>query len=64
MVYTEALGTIQDYEVEKHEWIPTHSITRLELSRNAMKEERTMLRKLGSMKKAVEAKIQELTGEG
>ena len=31
--------------------IQTHSITRLELSRNAMTEERAMVNKLGSLKK-------------
>lgn len=43
--------------------VSTHSITRLELSRNALEEERTMLNKLGSLKKAVGSKIQELTEE-
>ena len=63
LVNLGALGTIHDYEVEKHEMIPTHSITRLELSRNTLKEDRILLNKLGSLKKAVEGKIQELTDE-
>ena len=60
LVNLEALGAIHDYEVEKHEMIPTHSITSIELSRNAMGEEKTILGKLGSSKKAAGCKIQEL----
>ena len=35
LVNSEALGVIHDYEAEKHEMTPTHSITRLKLIRNA-----------------------------
>ena len=53
----EALGTIHDFEVEKHAMIPTHSIIRMELSRNALQEERTFLKKLGSLKGMIEDRI-------
>ena len=63
VVNPAAMVTIHDVEVEKHEIIPTHSIVRLEISRNAMKEERTYMRKVGSLKALFEKKIQELTKE-
>ena len=57
IVNPEALGTIHDFEIEKHEMIPTHNILRLELSRNALQEERAFLRKLVSLKSMLEAKV-------
>ena len=63
VVNPAAMITIHDVEVEKHEIIPTHSIVRLEISRNAMKEERTYMRKVGSLKALFEKRIQELTKE-
>ena len=50
VVNPSAMITIHDYEVDKHELIPTHSILRLELSRSSLKEERTNLRKVPSLK--------------
>ena len=56
VVNPAALITIHDIEVEKHELIPTHSIVRMEISRKAMKEERTYMRKVGSIKALFENK--------
>ena len=56
VVNPAALITIHDIEVEKHEFIPTHSIVRMEISRKAMKEERTYMRKVGSLKALFENK--------
>jgi len=61
VVNPAAMITIHDMEVEKHEIIPTHSIIRLEISRKAMKEERTYMRKVGSLKALFEKRMQELT---
>ena len=56
-----ALITIHDFEVEKHVLIPTHSILRIELTKRAWKEEQQCLKKMGSLKKLLEAKIQAAT---
>ena len=56
-----AMITVHDLEVEKHELIPTHSIVRIEISRKAMKEERTYLKKVGTLKALFEKRVQELS---
>ena len=55
--------TIHDYEVDKRELIPTHSILRLELSKSSLKEERTYLRKVPSLKVCFENKVKQITKE-
>ena len=50
VVNPSAMITIHDYEVDKRELIPTHSILRLELSKSSFKEERTYLRQVPSLK--------------
>ena len=61
MANSPALITIHDFEVEKHVLIPTHSILRIELTKRAWKEEQQCLKKMGSLKKLLEAKIQAAT---
>ena len=56
VVDSTTLAHIHSFEVERRLHIPTHSVLRLELTRNADTVKRTFLRKLGSLKAAVEAK--------
>ena len=55
----EALATVHNSEVEKQIHIKTHSVLRLELTRNPFKGKRTFQRKLGSLKGCVDAEIRE-----
>ena len=61
VVDAEMLATIHSFEVEKRIHIPTHRVLRFEVARNALKETRTFLRKLGSIRNAVEDKWKELS---
>ena len=61
VVDAEMLAAIHSFEVEKRTHIPTHCVLRFEIARNAFKETRTFLRKLGSIRQAVEDKWQQLT---
>ena len=63
VVNPAAMITIHDYEVEKHELIPTRSILRLELSKSNLKEERTYLRKSPSLKMFFENTVKQNTKE-
>ena len=55
----ETLASVHNYEVEKQLHIKTHSVLRLELTRNQFKEKRTIQRKLGSLKGCADAEIKE-----
>ena len=54
------LGTITSFEVERNEFIPTHNVLRMVLTRNPLQLKRTFLQQLGSLKGAFEARIAEL----
>ena len=54
------LATIHAFEVTKRPHFPTHCVLSFELSRNPLQEKRTFLRKLGSIKAALEDKWEQL----
>ena len=47
---SETLASVFSFNVERIVHIPTHCVLKLQLSRNAYKEKRTFLQKLGSIK--------------
>merc|ERR1712015_387811 len=58
---SEALVSVASFNVEKREHIPTHCVLKLQLTRNAVKEKRTFLQKLGSLEAAAEERWKQLT---
>ena len=52
---------IYEFEVEKVDGFPTHSIIRIKLSRSAMQQERLFARSMPSLKKMFEDKIDAMT---
>ena len=55
----EAATLIHSFEVEKDEMIPTHSIIKVKVSRNAMTQKKSVIGNLPSLKKAFDMKIEE-----
>ena len=55
----EAAVLTHSFKVEKDEMIPTRSIVKITVSRNAMKLKKSFVRSLPSLKKAFEANIED-----
>ena len=56
----EAAALIHSFKVEKDEMIPTHSIVKITVSRNAMKQKGSFVRSLPSLKKACDTQIEDV----
>ena len=61
LVNPAAMVTTHDFEVAKHELVPTHCFLRLEVSKDTLKKERQYLRKVGSLKVLFKKKVKEVT---
>lgn len=59
----EAAVIIHSFKVEKDEMMPTHSLAKITVSRNAMKQQRSSVRSLPSLKKAYETAIEDDLGK-
>ena len=57
----QALTLIYDFEVQKVDGFPTHSIIRIKLIRSAMRQERYFARNMPSLKKIFEDKMEAMT---